>query len=76
MEPSPPPLSSSEPVPPLRVRRLSFAQEDLRLISALVVLIGVGLFLALPFVLSIGSVVFLPIAAALVLTVILTPLAD
>ena len=76
MEPSPPPLSSSEPVPPPRVRRLSFAQEELRLISALVVLIGVGLFLALPFVLSIGSVVFLPIAAALVLTVILSPLAD
>ncbi len=60
----------------MRVRRLSFAQEELRLISALVVLIGFGLFLALPFVLSIGSVVFLPIAAALVLTVILSPLAD
>ncbi len=59
-----------------RVRRLSFAQEELRLISALVVLIGFGVFLALPFVLSIGSVVFLPIAAALVLTVILSPLAD
>lgn len=59
-----------------KVRRLSFAQEELRLISALVVLIGIGLFLALPFVLSIGSVVFLPIAAALVLTVILSPLAD
>lgn len=70
------PLSASEPTATPRVRRLSFAQEELRLISALVVLIGIGLFLALPFVLSIGSVVFLPIAAALVLTVILSPLAD
>lgn len=70
------PLPQSEPGTAPRVRRLSFAQEELRLISALVVLIGIGLFLALPFVLSIGSVVFLPIAAALVLTVILSPLAD
>lgn len=76
MQPTTPPLANSEPLPTPRVRRLSFAQEELRLISALVVLIGIGLFLALPFVLSIGSVVFLPIAAALVLTVILSPLAD
>ena len=76
MEPASPPLPGHEQPPTPRVRRLSFAQEELRLISALVVLIGVGLFLALPFVLSIGSVVFLPIAAALVLTVILSPLAD
>ena len=76
MDPAPPPRSSSEPGSTRRVRRLSFAQEELRLISALVVLLGLGLFLALPFVLSIGSVVFLPIAAALVLTVILSPLAD
>ena len=53
-----------------------FAQQELRLISALVVLIGLGLFLALPFVLSIGSVVFLPVVTAVVLTVILSPLAD
>ena len=71
--PAPLPIDSSATP---RVRRLSFAQEELRLISALVVLIGIGLFLALPFVLSIGAVVFLPIAAALVLTVILSPLAD
>lgn len=76
MDPAPPPPSSTDPGASPRVRRLSFAQEELRLISALVVLIGIGLFLALPFVLSIGSVVFLPIAAALVLTVILSPLAD
>lgn len=76
MEPETPPLPASMPTSTPRVRRLSFAQEELRLISALVVLIGFGVFLALPFVLSIGSVVFLPIAAALVLTVILSPLAD
>jgi predicted PurR-regulated permease PerM len=75
MDQAPLPQSDPSAARP-RVRRLSFAQEELRLISALVVLIGIGLFLALPFVLSIGSVVFLPIAAALVLTVILSPLAD
>lgn len=76
MDQTTPPLPTPEAPPAARVRRLTFAQEELRLISALVVLIGIGLFLALPFVLSIGSVVFLPIAAALVLTVILSPLAD
>ena len=76
MESVPPSPAATEPAPAPRIRRLSFAQEELRLISALVVLIGFGVFLALPFVLSIGSVVFLPIAAALVLTVILSPLAD
>jgi len=55
---------------------MGFAEQELRLISALVVLIGLGLFFALPFVLSIGSVVFLPVTAALVLTIILSPLAD
>ncbi|TCD06990.1 AI-2E family transporter [Erythrobacteraceae bacterium CFH 75059] len=44
--------------------------------SAIVVLLGAGLFLALPFVLSVGAVVFLPIASALVLTVLLSPAAD
>ena len=44
--------------------------------SALVVMLGLGLFLALPFVLSIGSVVFLPIATATVLMIVLAPLAD
>lgn len=57
-------------------RRMAFAEQELRLISALVVLIGAGLFFALPFVLSIGSVVFLPLTAAIVLTIILSPLAD
>jgi predicted PurR-regulated permease PerM len=56
--------------------RAAFAEQEFRLISALVVLLGVGLFLALPFVLSIGSVVFLPLVTALILTIILSPLAD
>ena len=59
-----------------RRRTLAFAAQELRLISALVVLLAIGLFLALPFVLSIGSVVFLPLVAAIVLTIILSPLAD
>ena len=59
-----------------RQRTLTFAAQELRLISALVLLIAIGLFLALPFVLSIGSVVFLPLVAALILTIVLSPLAD
>ncbi|WP_421836707.1 AI-2E family transporter [Novosphingobium sp.] len=47
-----------------------------RLQSAIVLLLMVGLFLALPFVLSIGAVVFLPPVTALVITIILAPLAD
>lgn len=57
-------------------RRRAFAEQEIRLISALLVFIGIGLFLALPFVLSIGQVVFLPVVTALVLTIILSPLAD
>ena len=62
--------------PAPRRRTLAFAAEELRLISALVVLMAVGLVLALPFVLSIGSVVFLPLFTAIVLTIVLSPLAD
>lgn len=47
-----------------------------RLQSAIVLLLMAGLFLALPFVLSIGAVVFLPPVTALVMTIILAPLAD
>ena len=60
----------------VRRRTMTFAAQELRLISALVVLIAIGLFFALPFVLSIGAVVFLPLVAALILTIILSPLAD
>jgi predicted PurR-regulated permease PerM len=76
--PAPVSAGVSEPAPlaPQRRRQLVFAEQELRLISALVVLLGIGLFLALPFVLSIGSVVFLPLVTAIILTVILSPLAD
>jgi predicted PurR-regulated permease PerM len=70
------PEAPVEVAPAPRTRTLAFAAQELRLISALVLLIAVGLFLALPFVLSIGSVVFLPLVAAIVLTVVLSPLAD
>ena len=78
-------MSDSEPTlqppdaartPPAHMPRYAFAQQELRLISALVLLLGIGLFLALPFVLSIGAVVFLPVVTAVILTVILSPLAD
>lgn len=72
-EPVPPPPPAKRGIGP---RRMAFAEQELRLISALVLLLGLGLFLALPFVLSIGSVVFLPLVTAIVLTVILSPLAD
>ncbi len=57
-------------------RALTFAAQELRLISSVVLLMALGLFLALPFVLSIGAVVFLPLVTAIVLTIILSPLAD
>ena len=75
-DPTHPPATPAPDMPSRRVRRAAFAEQELRLISALVLLIGLGLFLALPFVLSIGSVVFLPVTTAIVLTVILSPLAD
>jgi predicted PurR-regulated permease PerM len=59
-----------------RRRALTFAAQELRLISALVLLLALGLFLALPFVLSIGAVVFLPLVTAIILTIVLSPLAD
>ncbi len=62
--------------PATRQRRMAFAAQELRLISALVVLLAIGLFLALPFVLSIGSVVFLPLVTAIILTIVLSPMAD
>ncbi len=77
------PVSSPDSVPSQAVstklaasRRKAFAEQELRLISALVLILGAGLFFALPFVLSIGSVVFLPVVTAAVLTIILSPLAD
>ncbi len=46
------------------------------MVSALVLLLGVGLFLALPFVLSIGAVVFLPFVAGIFLSILLSPIAN
>ncbi|ARU16588.1 AI-2E family transporter [Croceicoccus marinus] len=58
-------------------RTVIWISRDLnRLASALLLILGLGLFLALPFVLSIGSVLFLPLVTALVLTIVLSPLAD
>jgi predicted PurR-regulated permease PerM len=68
--------TAAAPRPLSRTARMTFAAQELRLISALVVILGLGLFLALPFVLSIGSVVFLPLVTALILTIVLSPLAD
>ncbi|MBB3034834.1 AI-2E family transporter [Alteriqipengyuania lutimaris] len=78
-EPSPP---RATPGAPSRTKtgsskkRTLLAEQELRLLSTLVVLLGIGLFLALPFVLSIGSVVFLPLTTAIILSVLLAPLAD
>ncbi|UAB78118.1 AI-2E family transporter [Erythrobacter sp. SCSIO 43205] len=66
----------NQQIPPEPSDKDAASQEQLRLLSALVVLIGIGLFLALPFVLSIGSVVFLPLVTAVLLSILLSPLAD
>lgn len=47
-----------------------------RLQSAIVLMLMLGLFLALPFVLSIGAVVFLPPVTAMIFTIVLSPMAD
>jgi predicted PurR-regulated permease PerM len=70
----------SEPVsdlePPARPERHRIAAEELRLVSVLVVIMGLSLAMALPFVLSAGQVVFLPLVCAGVLSVVLAPAAD
>jgi len=71
--PVPPPHSAA---PSLQDTKAALAAQELRLISVLVLLLSTGLFLALPFVLSIGSVVFLPLVTAIVLTIVLSPIAD
>ena len=64
-----PPIS--DPDPPVQE-----ALPITRLLSTIVFLLGLALFLALPFVFSVGSVVFLPLVSAIILTIVLTPLAD
>jgi predicted PurR-regulated permease PerM len=58
-----------------RAGRIARGRPD-RLISTGVVLLGIAVIMALPFLLSAGKVFFLPLAMALVLTVTLSPLAD
>ena len=65
--------ASDAPAPPKRQR---IAAEELRLVSVLVVIMGLSLAMALPFVLSAGQVVFLPLVCAGVLSVVLAPLAE
>ena len=66
------------PDPLIAVHPLPVAEEPqlVRLMSALVVALWLGLFLALPFVLQAGSIIFLPFVAAIVLSIVLSPLAD
>ncbi len=71
---TPPDLPPWAPIVP------SFADDAsdrrVRLQSAILLTLGLGLFLGLPFVLSIGSVVFLPPVTAMIFTIVLSPLAD
>lgn len=46
------------------------------MVSAVVLLLGLGLFLALPFALSYGAIVFLPFVAGIFLSILLSPLAN
>ena len=55
----PDPLIAAHPLPVVE------EPQQLRLISALVVALWLGLFLALPFVLQAGSIIFLPFVAAI-----------
>lgn len=73
---APDPAEQPFAVPPATAEPAIIAAQQLRLVSALVVLLGLALFLALPFVLSIGSVVFLPLVTAAILSIALSPLAD
>lgn len=68
-------LSASQPDVPLLTPH-SAVGADQRMLSVLVVFLGAGLFMALPFVLSIGAVVFLPLASAIILSIVLAPVAD
>lgn len=67
MEESPPDLPSTYP---------THDAGSSRMISALVLLLGIALFLGLPFVLSVGSIVFLPPVTAMIFTIVLSPFAD
>lgn len=67
-------IPSQQTIPPLPADDAS--DQRARLQSAILLVLGLGLFLAMPFVLSIGSVVFLPPVTAMIFTIVLSPLAD
>jgi predicted PurR-regulated permease PerM len=66
------------PLQPLVAPAASTEAENRRdrLIAALTLMIGAGLFLALPFALQAGSAFFLPLTAALVIAVALVPVLE
>ncbi len=70
------PASPPETATSLKPEMRRIAAEELRLVSVLVVIMGLGLMMALPFVLSAAQVVFLPLVSAGVLSVAISPLAD
>jgi predicted PurR-regulated permease PerM len=69
------PLESAQPIGASLTEPCVQTQQA-RLQSAILLVLGLGLFFALPFVLSIGSIVFLPPVTAIVLTIVLAPAAD
>lgn len=68
--------AAAPPDPASKPERHRIAAEELRLVSVLVVIMGLSLLMALPFVLSAGQVVFLPFVCAAILSIVLAPLAD
>ncbi len=56
------------------MRESAFRRD--RLLSALVLLLGLGLFLAAPFILRAGSEFFMPVTVALVIALMLVPLLE
>ena len=54
----------------------SWAHAERRLVSTVVLLLGIGAMLGLPFVLKAGSEFFLPLTTAFIVSVILSPIAD
>lgn len=69
------PLSDPEAIPP-PAPDPGWSGRDRRMVSTATVLLGLALVLALPFVLSAGSEFFLPVTAAMVLSIVLAPVAD
>lgn len=67
-------MSKADETPPQPVHDRD--EQQVRMLSAIMLLLSVGVLLALPFVLMIGSVVFLPLTAALILSILVSPLAD